>query len=81
MKLVEIPTKRRLTVTRKPSEKIVPLINVSGKWLEKAGFNVGDIVELLVTQGKIIIRRTANKWVEEVTTIKYMVNEKGERVD
>lgn len=80
MKQVQLPTKRRLTVTRKPCEKIVPFINISGLWLEKAGFNVGDIVELDVTDGKIVIRRTTNKWMEEISIKKYMVNEKGERV-
>lgn len=73
-------SKRRLTVTRKPSEKVVPFINVSGQWLEKAGFNIGDIVELEVSEGRIIIRKTLYKWKEEVVTKRYMVDFNGDRV-
>ena len=36
--------------------KQVPWLNVSGVWLAQAGFNVGDHIEITVSQGELIIK-------------------------
>lgn len=36
--------------------KLVPEIKLAGNWLEQAGFAYGDEVEVVVEQGKLIIR-------------------------
>lgn len=36
--------------------KEVPWLNVSGMWLEQAGFGIGDQVEITVRQNKLIIK-------------------------
>ncbi|PVD49352.1 hypothetical protein DC498_25475 [Terrimonas sp.] len=36
--------------------KAVPWLNVSGLWLEQAGFKVGDAVEITVEQNTLIIK-------------------------
>ena len=35
----------------------VPKINLSGKWLKKAGFSHRDKMKIEVTQGKIVIEK------------------------
>ena len=35
----------------------VPWLNVSGLWLENAGFNVGDPIEIMVSKGKLIVKK------------------------
>jgi len=40
--------------------KNVPWLNVSGVWLERAGFNVGDRVEITILQNQLIINRIDN---------------------
>jgi toxic protein SymE len=39
-----------------PNFKAVPWLNVSGQWLEQAGFKVGDAVEITVEQSTLIIK-------------------------
>lgn len=74
--------KRLLTVARKPGTRKDAFINVGGKWVENAGFKIGDIVELEVSEELIVIRRTNNKWAEiqEVHRERFMVNEQGGRL-
>jgi len=36
----------------------VPWLNVSGLWLEDAGFNVGDPIEIIVSKEKLIVKKT-----------------------
>src|SRR5690349_3652024 len=50
-------TKRNYTVGRKPgyTDNITPELRIGGKWLSKAGINVGDHVELSVDNNLIII--------------------------
>lgn len=36
-------------------EKEVPWLNVSGLWLEQAGFNIGDQLRINVENNKLII--------------------------
>jgi Toxin SymE, type I toxin-antitoxin system len=35
--------------------KSVPWLNLSGIWLEKAGFDIGDSIAIAVTRNKIVI--------------------------
>jgi len=35
--------------------KEVPWLNVSGLWLEQAGFNIGDRLKITVENGRLII--------------------------
>lgn len=39
--------------------KDVPWLNVSGVWLQQAGFNVGDAVEITVENNMLIIKNIA----------------------
>ena len=39
----------------------VPSIRVAGKWLKNVGFNYGDKVLLIATEGEIVIRKTENE--------------------
>ena len=39
--------------------KNVPWLNVSGVWLEKAGFNIGDKVEIKVKQKELVIKTSS----------------------
>jgi hypothetical protein len=42
------------------NDKIYPVIRLQGRWLEKAGFEVGDKVVVDVRKGRIVIvRRTS----------------------
>ncbi len=34
----------------------VPWLNVSGFWLERAGFKIGDQVEIMIEENKLIIK-------------------------
>ncbi|SEA14429.1 Toxin SymE, type I toxin-antitoxin system [Arachidicoccus rhizosphaerae] len=40
---------------KRGSNKIVPWLTVSGLWLAKLGFNVGDMVNITMDNNKIII--------------------------
>ena len=35
----------------------VPWLNVRGLWLEEAGFNVGDPIDIIVGKGKLIVKK------------------------
>lgn len=35
----------------------VPWLNVRGLWLEDAGFKVGDPIEIIVSKGKLVIKK------------------------
>jgi toxic protein SymE len=37
--------------------RIVPWLNVRGLWLEDAGFNIGDPIEIIVSKEKLIIKK------------------------
>jgi hypothetical protein len=50
--------KRKYTISRKPGYRIdnnTPYIRISGKWLSKIGFNVGDQIELAIDEKMIMI--------------------------
>jgi len=41
--------------------KYLPWLNVSGVWLEQAGFNIGDMLEIHVCAGQLtIIHKDSN---------------------
>lgn len=42
----------------------IPSISLAGKWLKKAGFEVGDFACITVLKGKLIIR--CEKWEPEL---------------
>ncbi len=57
------PRVRRITVGSlyRPAKKgslptTVPFIRLSGKWLEKAGFTTGDMLEIEASEGKIALK-------------------------
>ncbi|SHN29500.1 SymE family type I addiction module toxin [Chitinophaga sp. CF418] len=35
----------------------IPWLNVRGLWLEEAGFNVGDPIDIIVSKEKLIIKK------------------------
>jgi hypothetical protein len=39
----------------------VPLLRLAGKWLWEAGFNEGDLVEVLVSEREVLIRNAATR--------------------
>jgi hypothetical protein len=52
--------KRRYTVGRRPGyyhyDDTMPQMRISGRWMNKAGFNIGDHVDLIIEENQIIIR-------------------------
>ena len=44
---------------RSNNSRVVPWLNVSGVWLQKAGFRVGDPVEITVKKNQLIIKNVA----------------------
>lgn len=39
--------------------RIIPWLNISGLWLEEAGFKVGDAIEIRVEQNTLTIKNCA----------------------
>lgn len=39
------------------NDKIVPWLTLSGLWLEKAGFNIGDVMAVTVKDDRIVVKR------------------------
>ncbi|MFB6455604.1 SymE family type I addiction module toxin [Chitinophaga sp. Hz27] len=37
----------------------VPWLNIRGLWLERAGFQVGDAIEITVENGVLIVKKVA----------------------
>lgn len=42
------------------SEKWVPELHMSGVWLEKAGFEIGQVVEIEIRENQLIMRTSSN---------------------
>jgi len=67
MKAVKAPKARNLMVydhysPRKYSQGcFVPYIRLRGKWLEEAGFGIGDQVKITVTENGLLISPDKNK--------------------
>ena len=59
MKQVKVQGKFRASQSRlmfkRGSNKIVPWLTVSGQWLAKLGFNVGDRVNITMDDNKLTI--------------------------
>ncbi|MDP4131037.1 MAG: SymE family type I addiction module toxin [Bacteroidota bacterium] len=55
---VKLYGKRRETGRHWPGggSKEVPWLNLSGVWLERAGFKIGDQVEILIEENQLIIK-------------------------
>lgn len=53
---VKLYGKRRQRVNHWNGGRDYPWLNVSGLWLEQAGFKVGDAVEITVEQNTLIIK-------------------------
>lgn len=45
--------------------KEIPWLNVSGIWLEQAGFPVGDAVEITVEQNTLLIKKCSANGTKE----------------
>lgn len=45
-------------------EVIKPQINLNAKWLAEAGFNVGDQVEVIVTENELVIKKLILSHIE-----------------
>jgi hypothetical protein len=56
-KKVKLQPKHRVLVY---GQKVVPWLSVSGVWLEQAGFNVGDQVEIVVIGNQLIINQVSD---------------------
>lgn len=41
-------------------QNVTPMIKVSGQWLKEYGFMVGDKIDVLTEDGKVIIQRRGN---------------------
>jgi hypothetical protein len=49
---------RRLTVSYCPTNNergVIPYLRLKGKWLEQAGFSIGNYVQVEIEQGRLII--------------------------
>lgn len=58
-KKVKLHSKYRALQTGWQRGKEVPWLNVSGVWLEQAGFNVGDAVEITIENKMLTIKNIA----------------------
>jgi toxic protein SymE len=56
VKQVKLQGKYRPQVNHWQGGREVPWLTVSGVWLQQAGFNVGDAVEITVEQNTLIIK-------------------------
>jgi len=56
-KKVKLQPKHRALVY---GQKVVPWLSVSGIWLAQAGFNIGDQVEIIVSENQLIINPTSD---------------------
>lgn len=63
------PAKRKRAVKvgctcqqRASGEVVVPMIRLRGKWLERAGFGIGDSIEVSLAEGEIrLVARPSNR--------------------
>lgn len=58
-KKVKLHGKYRALQQGWPAGKYVPWLNVNGVWLERAGFKVGDTVEITVENNMLTIKNLA----------------------
>lgn len=55
-KKVKLHAKYRALQQSWPTGKYVPWLNVNGVWLERAGFKVGDAVEITIENKMLTIK-------------------------
>jgi toxic protein SymE len=55
-KTIKLQPKSRPSQTSCTGLKNVPWLNVSGVWLEQAGFRIGDRVQITIEQNQLIIK-------------------------
>ena len=55
--------------------KSVPMIRISGLWLEKLGFNVGDCVRIKCDKGQLIVSLNEEKAQEKAAEKAFMEEE------
>jgi len=53
---IKLYSQTRTSRTSCTGLKQVPWLNVSGVWLEQAGFGIGDQIEITVRQNELIIK-------------------------
>ena len=60
--------KRKLKVYEAPTGAAdsIPLIRLQGKWLEKLGFETGDMITVREEEGKLIIEHRDEDILEEL---------------
>jgi len=56
LRKVKLYAQSRTSRTSCTGLKQVPWLNVSGVWLEQAGFSIGKQVEITVSQNELIIK-------------------------
>ena len=61
-------TKRKLKVYEAPTgvADSIPLIRLQAKWLEKLGFETGDMITVREEEGKLIIEHRHEDILEEL---------------
>ena len=55
-KIIKLQSRLRISQKRFGGYKAVPMLNLSGVWLERHGFNVGDSVKIFIQKHKLIIK-------------------------
>jgi len=58
-KIVKLQSRIRISQKRFGGCKFVPMLNLSGVWLEHNGFNVGDNVEISIKKHRLTIKSLA----------------------
>ena len=57
---IKLPGKYQPRQTTLTGNKEVPWLNVSGLWLEAAGFKAGDRIEITVSENTLVITNSAS---------------------
>ena len=55
-KIIKLQSRLRISRKRFGGYKSVPMLNLSGVWLERNGFNVGDSVEISISNRQLVIK-------------------------
>lgn len=63
------------------SGKSVPMIRISGLWLEELGFNVGDCVRIKCDKGQLIICINEEKAQEKAAEKAFMEEEETRKLE
>lgn len=56
------PLHKKLRIVNKPYQKTYTVgLNIQGKYLQEFGFILGDIVDVIVSENRILIEKVINK--------------------